>query len=241
MKKKKQIKKSNYFVLIATISTLIISGSIYYFNKLKFDSNENYLLGISDTLKTIEINYNDDKEDILLDISTKLNKDLCCNKVEFNLKINNTENVNITSFKFCKKCVFHYHIFQCSSIFINRNNQILYNESLVELDSVKFKVYEILKKRNPIDKEYFKIRWDKTTSDTLIKKTLIEIKKGHLLFYENESKKIFNKSIYNLSKEELDSINKVKFNVYLDLSRMLPPLPPPPHNQSIKSIPNGNR
>ena len=123
--------------------------------------------------------------------------------------------------------MFHYHIFHCSSIFINRNNQILYNESLVELDSVKFKVFETLKKRNPIDKEYFEFRWDITTSDTLIKKTLIEIQKGHLLYYENESEKLFNKPIKNLSLEELDSINKVKFNVYLDLSRMLPPLPPP--------------
>lgn len=228
MKSKKKINKSNFIVLLAiTFILVLISGSIYYVNKLKIDNNENYLLGISDTLRTFEINYNDDKEEILLDISTKLNKDLCCNKVKFNLKINNTKNVNVTSFKFCKKCVFHYHIFQCSSIFINRNNQILYNESLLELDSVKFKVFETLKKRNPIDKKYFEFRWDKTTSDTLIKKTLIEIQKGHLLYYENESEKLFNKPIKNLSLEELDSINKVKFNVYLDLSRMLPPLPPP--------------
>ena len=128
MKNKKQTYKSNFIFLLVTISIVLISGSIYYFNKLKIDNYENYLLGISDTLKTIEINYNDNKEDILLDISTKLNKDLCCNKVKFNLKINNIKNVNVTSFKFCKKCVFHYHIFQCSSIFINRNNQILYNE-----------------------------------------------------------------------------------------------------------------
>ena len=228
MKNKKQTYKSNFIFLLVTISIVLISGSIYYFNKLKIDNYENYLLGISDTLKTIEINYNDNKEDILLDISTKLNKDLCCNKVKFNLKINNIKNVNVTSFKFCKKCVFHYHIFQCSSIFINRNNQILYNESLVEFDSVKFKVFETLKKRNPIDKEYFEFRWDKTTSDTLIKKTLIEIQKGHLLYYENESEKLFNKPIKNLSVEELDSINKVKFNLYLDLSRMIDPIPPLP-------------
>ena len=228
MKNKKQTYKSNFIFLLVTISIVLISGSIYYFNKLKIDNYENYLLGISDTLKTIEINYNDNKEDILLDISTKLNKDLCCNKVKFNLKINNTKNVNVTSFKFCKKCVFHYHIYQCSSIFINRNNQILYNESLVEFDSVKFKVFETLKKRNPIDKEYFEFRWDKTTSDTLIKKTLIEIQKGHLLYYENESEKLFNKPIKNLSVEELDSINKVKFNLYLDLSRMIDPIPPLP-------------
>ncbi|MFN7043585.1 MAG: hypothetical protein ACK4M1_00190 [Flavobacterium sp.] len=223
MKNKKQIKNSNYIVLLSTISILLISGSIFYFNKLKINSNENYILGISDTLKGIEINFNDDKEEILLDISTKLNKDLCCNKVNFNLKINDSKYINVTTFKFCKKCVFHYHIFHCSSIFINRNNQILYNESLVELDFVKFKVFETLKKRNPIDNEYFKFRWDKTTSDTLIKKTLIEIQKGHLLYYENESKKIFNKPIKNLSLEELDSINKVKFNVYLNLSTIAPP------------------
>lgn len=223
MKNKKQIKNSNYIVLLSTISILLISGSIFYFNKLKINSNENYLLGISDTLKGIEINFNDGKEEILLDISTKLNKDLCCNKVNFNLKINDSKYINVTTFKFCKKCVFHYHIFHCSSIFINRNNQILYNESLVELDFVKFKVFETLKKRNPIDNEYFKFRWDKTTSDTLIKKTLIEIQKGHLLYYENESKKIFNKPIKNLSLEELDSINKVKFNVYLNLSTIAPP------------------
>ena len=223
MKNKKQIKNSNYIVLLSTISILLISGSIFYFNKLKINSNENYLLGISDTLKGIEINFNNEKEEILLDISTKLNKDLCCNKVNFNLKINDSKYINVTTFKFCKKCVFHYHIFHCSSIFINRNNQILYNESLVELDFVKFKVFETLKKRNPIDNEYFKFRWDKTTSDTLIKKTLIEIQKGHLLYYENESKKIFNKPIKNLSLEELDSINKVKFNVYLNLSTIAPP------------------
>ena len=93
---------------------------------------------------------------------------------------------------------------------------------------VKFKVFETLKKRNPIDNEYFKFRWDKTTSDTLIKKTLIEIQKGHLLYYENESEKTFNKPIKNLSVEELDSINKVKFNLYLDLSRMIDPIPPLP-------------
>ena len=61
MKNKKQIKNSNYIVLLSTISILLISGSIFYFNKLKINSNENYILGISDTLKGIEINFNDDK------------------------------------------------------------------------------------------------------------------------------------------------------------------------------------
>ena len=224
MKTKKQINKSNYIVFFTTIITLVISGLFFYFNQLKIDANENYLLGISDTLKKIEINYNEDKETILLDISTKLNKDLCCNNINFNLKINDSKFVNVTTSKFCIKCPYP----PCSgmnpnNILISRNDQILYNESLVELDSVKFKVFETLKKRNPIDKEYFEFRWDITTSDTLIKKTLIEIQKGHLLYYENESEKLFNKPIKNLSLEELDSINKVKFNVYLNLSTIAPP------------------
>lgn len=229
MKTKKQINKSNYIVFFTTIITLAISGLFFYFNQLKIDANENHLLGISDTLKKIEINYNEDKEAILLDISTKLNKDLCCNNVNFNLKINDLKFVNVSTSKFCKICIYSSYIFWAdNNILINRNNQILYDESLIKLDSVKFKVFETLKRRNPIAHEYFSLKWDKTTSDTLIKKTLIEIQKGHLLYYENESEKIFNKPIKNLSLEELKSINKVKFNVYLDLSRMLPPLPPPP-------------
>ena len=229
MKRKKKINKNNFIVLLATTFILVlISGSIYYVNKLKIDTNENYLLGISDTLRNIEINYNDDKEEILLDISTKLNKDLCCNKANFNLKINEIKSLNVFTSKFCKTCMYSCFDWPHDNIMINRNNEILYNESLLELDSIKFKIFKTLKKRNPIDKEYFKFRWDKTTSDTLIKKTFIEIQKGHLLYYENESKKLFHKSIGNLNKEELDSINKVKFNLYLDLSRMLDPIPLPP-------------
>ena len=118
----------------------------------------------------------------------------------------------------------HYiSAFYNDNILINRNDLILYNYRIIEPDSIKYKIFETLKKRVPLDKEFFSVEWDKTAKESTIKNVLIEIQKGHLLYYENESKKIFNKPIKNLSLEELDSINKVKFNVYLNLSTIAPP------------------
>ena len=179
-------------------------------------------------IKLIYLKYNNFKNEILLDIAIKLNEDLCCKKVNFNLKIDDSKLVNVTTSKKCTFCSMHYiSAFYNDNILINRNDLILYNYRIIELDSIKYKIFETLKKRVPLDKEFFSVEWDKTAKESTIKNVLIEIQKGHLIYYENESEKIFKKPIKDLNKFELDSINENKFLLFLNLSPIsLPNLPP---------------
>jgi len=221
------IKRNSIFFLVLII---ILTFCFVFLNsdKKKINENENYLLGISDTLKSIKIDFNNFKNEILLDIAIKLNEDLCCKKVNFNLEIDDSKLVNVTTSKKCSFCSMHYRTaFYSDNIFINRNNLIFYNAKLIKIDSIKHKVSKTLKKRTPLDKEFFSVEWDKTAKESTIKNVLLEIQKGHLIYYENESEKIFKKPIKDLNKFELDSINENKFLLFLNLSPItLPELPP---------------
>ena len=88
-------KKSNIKLIPFLFIIILVIGTIVYtFSLNKNDSlckNKKIFLGIKETLKIIELeSYNQLKEEILTEISIKLNKETCCDENEFLLKSGNS-------------------------------------------------------------------------------------------------------------------------------------------------------
>ncbi|NJM79728.1 MAG: hypothetical protein HC854_09095 [Flavobacterium sp.] len=199
----------------------------------KYCSNENYLLGIHDSLPVIEINYNNYREDILKEIALKLNKETCCKTNEFLLKLSNNEKVNTTLFNYCRSCPIICGGRTHTRVLINRDYQLLVNEIPVENDSLTKYVFNLLKKPNT-DYEYVKncmLYWDLTTNKEYIEKTLIDIKKGYQLYYEEIALQQFGKQICKLTQKEIEEIKREEISIYLGVgNRITIPPPQPPKN-----------
>lgn len=149
-------------LLVLIIGFFIYSSSSGESNNLC--KNQRIILGVKDSLKVIELeNYNQLRDELLTDISIKLNKETCCKKNEFLLELENGKKVNIFLSNNCKSCepFFHHHWF-FNRILINRDNQILINESLCNLDSVSYRISQILKEDENSFNEDIGIIWDLT-------------------------------------------------------------------------------
>ncbi len=200
---------------------LIIGICIYSNNTVesyKLCKNQKNILGLKDSLKVIKLdNYNQLRDELLTDISIKLNKETCCKKNEFLLELENGNKVNLFLSNNCEKCepFFHHHWF-FNKILINRDNQILIKERLCDLDSVSDRISQILKEEEDSFNEDIGIIWDLTADRNMIEKVINETQSGYLLYYSSLSKEKFNLEICDLNDAQLREIkqkNKSEFHI----------------------------
>ena len=195
----------------------------------KYCSNENYLLGIHDSLPLIEINYNNYRHDILEEITIKLNRETCCEKNEFLLKLSTNETVNVILFNHCKSChPFLSHHWNYDDLYLNRENELLHNYQIQSIDSLSLKAYNRLKKEYPLDNMDFVIEWHKTTKPEIIEKVFLEIQKGYLLYYKELALQKFGKTICDLNQKETEAIKREESSIYLGIGNRISEPPPPP-------------
>ncbi|WP_445457575.1 hypothetical protein [Flavobacterium sp. HNIBRBA15423] len=232
MKKRKKYYNGKV-VLFATFTTIVLVSCYFLFSNKTFQycSNENYLLGIHDSLPVIEINYNNYRNDILEEISLKLNKETCCKTHEFLLKLSANETVNVTLFNYCRSCGIICGNRSFTRILLNRKNQVLVNERPIPNDSLVNYLHKLLKK--PITSydyvENVSIMWDLTTNKQEIEKTFIAIKKAYQLYYEEIALQRFGKHICQLTKKEKEEIKRNQSSIYLGAgNRIFELIPPPP-------------
>lgn len=231
MKKRKKYYNGKV-VLFATFTTIFLVSCYFLFSNKTFQycSNENYLLGIHDSLPVIEINYNNYSNDILEEITIKLNKETCCKTNEFLLKLSTNEMVNVALFNYCRSCGVICGEYSFTRVLINRNNLVLVNESPIASDSLANYIHEFLKKPDS-DYNYVEncmLDWDLTTNKESIEQAFIDIKKGYQLYYEEIAQKEFGKPIYELTKKEIESIKKEKSSIYLGVGYRIQHVPTPP-------------
>ena len=191
---------------------------------------ENYLLGIHDSLPIIEINYNNYRNDILEEITIKLNKETCCETNEFLLKMSNNEMVNVTLFNYCKSCGVICSENSFTHVLINRDHLVLVNESPIANDSLANYIHEFLKKPDS-DYNYVEncmLDWDLTTNKESVEQAFIDIKKGYQLYYEELALEKFGKSICDLAQKEIAAIKREKSSIYLGVGYRIHHVPPPP-------------
>lgn len=231
MKKKKSIPNNFFLALLLFLIVIGISSFLLFSNKnLKYSINEKKVLGISDSLKIIELNYNQFRDEILTDISIKLNKETCCEKNVFLLKLDNNNIVNVKLFNHCKKCPIICGENYVNRILINSDNQILVNENLIQKDLLISKLESILEKSYKEDHEYFSFEWDKTTKKENIEFIFLSIQKAYLKYYKKISEQKFHKDLSLLTQNELEEVNSIEFNLFLGVGNRIFDLIPPPKN-----------
>ncbi|KIX20001.1 hypothetical protein SY27_15905 [Flavobacterium sp. 316] len=232
MKKRRKYYNSKVFLFASILTIFLVSSYSLFSNKtFQYCSNENYLLGIHDSLPVIEINYNNYRNDILEEIAIKLKKETCCELNEFLLKLSTNETVNVTLFNYCKSCDVICGNKSFTRILLNRDNQLLVNERPIENDSLTNYLHNLLKKPDT-DYNYVEncmLYWDLTTDKDYIEKTFIAIKKSYQLYYEEMALQKFGKQICELAQKELEEIKRKELSIYLGVgNRIFEPLPPPP-------------
>ena len=180
--------------------------------------NQKNVLGVNDSLKVIKLeNYNQLRDELLTDISIKLNKETCCEENEFLLELENGKKVNIFLSNNCKSCepFFHHHWF-FSKILINRENQVLINEKLCNLDSVSDRINLILKEDENSLNEDIGIVWDLTADKNIIEKVISKTQDGYLLYYSDIAREKFNLELCDLTEVQLAEVkerNKSQFHI----------------------------
>lgn len=199
----------------------------------QYCSNENYLLGIHDSLPVIEINYNNYRHDILEEITIKLNRETCCEKNEFLLKLSTNETVNVTLFNYCRSCGVICGEYSFTRVLINRDRLVLVNESPIASDSLANYIHAFLKKPDS-DYNYVEncmLDWDLTTNKESIEQAFIDIKKGYQLYYKELALQKFGKPICELTQKETEAIKRKKSSIYLGVGYRIQHVPPPPKKE----------
>ena len=198
----------------------------------KYCSNENYLLGIHDSLPVIQINYNNYRNDILEEIAIKLNKETCCETNEFLLKMSNNETINVKLLNLCKSCpIYCGERWSFARVLLNRDNISLVNEKPIDNDSLVNHLHNLLKKPITDYNHYVEnviFYWDLTTKKEYIEKTFIAIKKAYQLYYEEIAYQKFGKPMCKLTKDEIKFIKREEMSIYLGIGDRPLRLPPPP-------------
>lgn len=231
MRKKIKYSNNSVTVVITFITVFFVCCYFLFSNKtFKYCSNENYLLGIHDSLPSISINYNQFRNELLEEISIKLKKETCCETNEFQLQLENNETINVKLHNECESCPVYINNRFYYRILLNKDNQLLFQARPITLDSLSLNIYDCLKNEDLIDSVNFMFYWDKPCQKKAIEKVFLNIKKGYQLYYEEVGQQRFGKSLCKLSKTEFKAIKREQSNIYLGVGERKSLPPPPPKN-----------
>lgn len=211
IKRRKPINKIILFIMIAILLS-VSSFLIFQNGSFKYCSNEINLLKINDSIKELKLNLNQTKDKLSKEIEEQYDYNISDKLLECKIELSKGEFIG---FNF-KKSV---HAPICSvfytSIFINRNNQLLFEEELLESKDLKTKIYNLLLEQNYYDKFNLSLEWERISSLETIENVLIQIQKAYQMYYRTKAKEKFNKNICELNETELLEINKVTYSLYL--------------------------
>jgi hypothetical protein len=205
-------RKTNFKVIlfIAIAILLSICSFLIFQNKsFKYCSNEKYLLGINDSIKEIKLNLKLTKEELLENIEKQYDYEISDKLLNCKIELPNGEFVGFNFIKTVNTTSSIYY----TSIYINRDNQLLLEEEIIKSKDLKSKIYNLLLKQNYYDKFNLSLEWERTSSLETIEKVLIQIKEAYQLYYQTKAEEKFNKNICELNEEELSDINKIRYSL----------------------------
>ena len=223
IKRRKTNFKITLFIAIAILLS-VCSFLIFQNKSFKYCSNERELLGITDTIKEINLILKQNKEKLIEDINSQYNYDISDKLLKFKIKLSNDQFIGMSVLSMKK---YFYCGFNTKVIYINRNNQLLLEEQLIEKEKVKNIIYNLLLSQNYYDKFNLSLEWERTSSLQTIENVLIQIKEAYQLYYQTKAKEKFNKNICELNEEELSEINQLNYSLIITKT-YLDKIPPPP-------------
>jgi hypothetical protein len=227
-----------FYILI--LSCLILScTSKKKERRIKVDEVVDYrevLFGVDDSLLFVEINFKYSAKSTadLIELKNKIK--ICGSDFFFKIKEFDSSYHSVCVHKICKVPYSTFCGIRPGFVLrINRKGQLLYEQeptdSMLQLDSLVF--YSFFNERYYELKDQFVIiDWINYGFEDSIPKSafydaLSQIDNGYLLIYDSLSRKIFNNTLHNLKKSELDSLTKV-LPYKVQIGRVASPLPPPP-------------
>lgn len=192
------------------------------------------LFGVDDSLPLVEIDTRLSANQVGSEIEHFLKRDICGEKINFNISIKGERFNNFFIQKYCGGtigCVFPRAY---NEILVNRKGMAMLERKSVdiqEIDSLFMNSYFKEKdKGNFFTIIDFQSYQEKISEDSLIK-VLKQVRRGYLLIYDSLSRESFDKKVDQLNIKELGSLRKMlPYNIQLGRTYSLPPPPPAPEN-----------
>jgi hypothetical protein len=229
-----------YTLLLNASFLVVLSSSCQKKLEIKYaKAAEVYaeLISQPDSLKTIEINFDLEEEELVKAISAQIEKHECLNTIVFKLMLNSTS----FPFKLKKKCPddpMEGLVMSITPEVVIRTNykgEILYNGKV--LSKIGILSNEIEKDLGlSIEEQRYRtnLKWQKKTPIDSLFQTFNQIKVGYLKVYKRESKNEYEKTIEALSNQEINELKmKIPYLInillrsYEDSKMVIPPPPPP--------------
>lgn len=202
-----------------------------------FCENEIKLIKAIDTLQSIEIDFNLTREGIYSQIDSKIinakSLPIYDFTIPFNYKIDSVNSNNqlidlrvIVEKPLSDGCVLYpQRIFE---ILVNKNNQLLINTSIGNIDSLVNKLSLHYDDTSRGFKKFIAIQWDNGCDKKELQKIFKAIIDGQINASSKYAHIMFDKEICDLTPIQLDSVKqRVPFNLNLFLISHTPPPPPP--------------
>ena len=196
-----------------------------------FCKNEIQLFSVNDTIPILKLNYHHSENQMLDSIEKELKQDLCFNKIDFGLPLDNRNIVSVYVIKECpKNMIVCYLSHPKARILLNKYGDLMLNNNIIPIDSIQYQIQEIFLNDNTYDLEETFIKWTEETPRDSIEKTFENIIAGYLLVYDSIALETFNKKTCSLTQEELNQLKKdLAFSVKLDIGSLV--LAPPKINE----------
>jgi len=230
-------KRMKTITLITILILTIVSCTQSRIDKLTLCINEIKLLK-SDSSFNVDFDFSLNMENQFENLQSQIDDNIC-NKVyplnsRFHLTETNTVETLIITEKYCnddtayidQPCI----LIRTLRIFLNRNSQILFENNILEIDSLKQRIAEVSKDffiNNNYKYAAYQIYWDERTPIEFRKAVYAEVIRGYLIAANDLSISMFKKDICELKDNEIEKIQK-RFRIVFSLKDNLPPLPPSP-------------
>jgi hypothetical protein len=192
----------------------------------RYCENEIQLFSVADTIPVLQLNYHHPESQILDSIEQALKQDLCFNKVDFGLSLDDGNVISVYVLKeYPTNVIVCYISHPKARILLNKYGDLMLNNNIVLIDSVPYFLREAFI-NNTYDLEETFIKWTEETPRDSIEKTFKNIIAGYLLLYDSMALETFNKKTCSLTPEELNQLKKdFPFIVKLDIGRLVRLLP----------------
>jgi len=221
----------------------LLSLVILLFLKIACSKDNGYvefLTGVNSKTGVIhKLNYNQGQEDLLLEIDSLFEEDLCWNEKTIGLQIDDT-NIKTIIYKTCTHQTKRNRPHSKLSIFLNEaGEEVLIDTSsktlIIRIEELSNKVESLFPNTNDDGHDEIIIHWEQKTPSKSIEEVLKQAREGYLKIYQNLAHKNYDKSLSKLSDKQLYELKKkFPFRVKLGFGTLviLPKRPPSEKNDN---------
>ena len=213
MKAVRRLKRIQFVVgLSLTILLLCYMKTLY--SDQHTDLNASYLLSPSDSPVVLELNFNKSKEELESEIRTMVPSNDLKSPVKFGLKVNgkiynsSIHAPHINQFACYGMPAMRHKSPQLEVLMNNEHKLMIEGLHRLEIDSLANFISWYFPNDAPYGEKVVKLQCDEACTDLKIKECIEAIGDGYLNYYRKESKRKFQKPIYELDSAELNLVSK---------------------------------